>query len=289
MRRRVGLLAVAASFAGAAAAQTAAPQPKGAQAAAALEACSARKFETTVRFTGANGKPRQSNVKLCGKPGQTDAEWAVTLRDAARKVQANTAMPAEARQQIADALSAELAKLEPASVTTAPALANAPPLPAPRKAAPLATTLPEYSVLPPLPAPTPARPAGVVGSAGAAVAAAPYVPPLPRPRLSFSCFSAGDIGANGPCFDFDRDTLITVKAGEPLKNTSLRFVRSGAVRADYPLPPLAQGRSARFALPRAVCANATGGTLTIRIVRAPAGRPDAAQVVGTEGPYNLRC
>ncbi len=292
MMMRVGLGAsVAATVAAAAAGQPALQQgsPNGA---ASAQACSARKFETIVRFTGANGKARQSKVRLCGTPGQTDAEWAATLRDGAQKFRANEAMPPQARQQVVAAIEAELAKV---AVAAAPAtvLVNAPPLPAPRSALPSRSALPEYSALPPFPPPAAPAPAiapasgGAAAKAGAAIAKAPSLAPLPAPRLSLSCFSAGDIG-DGPCFGFERDTMITVRAGEPLQNTALRFVR-GSVEADHPLPALAKGRSARFVLPRAVCAGAVGGSLTIRIVRAPAGQPAAAQVVASEGPYNLRC
>ena len=47
----------------------------------------ARKFETTVEAV-VDGKKRGSKVRLCGKEGQTDADWASTLKDAAKKVEA---------------------------------------------------------------------------------------------------------------------------------------------------------------------------------------------------------
>ncbi len=281
-----------AALIGAAAAAQPNAQPAGtgqAGAEAAAQSCTARKFETIIRFTGANGKERQSKVKLCGTPGQTDAEWAKTLRDGADKMRANLSMPPEARQQVVAAIEAELAKVDAAPA--GPKLAVAPSIAAPRSTVAPRAAPPEYSALPPFPPPPVTPPAGALSSPALATTAASTVasPPLPRPKLNLSCFSAGDIGGAGPCFAFDRETVITVQAGEPLQNTSLRFVRGGDVRADYPLPALAKGRSARFSLPRDVCKGAVGGTLTIRIVRAPAGQPAAAQVVGSEGPYNLRC
>lgn len=250
-----------------------------------IEDCSARRFETTIKGMS-KGKPRESKVKMCGIPGQTDAEWIATLKDAVAKVAANPAMPPDAKKQIITAVNAEIVRLGAAPTPTeTPALVNAPPLPAPRRTP--ATTAPQYSALPAFPPPVATKPAPAPG--GAALAPAAYVPPLPRPRLKFSCFSAGSLGTDGPCFAFDRNTRITVRAGEPLKDTLLRFVRDGEERADYPLPPLAKGRSASFELPREVCARAVGGKLSIRIVRGPAGKPHLAQVVGTEGPYNLTC
>lgn len=261
-----------------------------------VEDCSAHRFETTIKGMS-KGQPRESKVRLCGTAGQTDAQWIVTLADAIAKVAADPKMPPGAKQQIIAAVSAEISRLSAAPSATAPALINAPglakstPLPAPRRAPGAAA--PQYSALPTFPPPVAAKPAPPSGAAatvpGAAAAVAAYVPPLPRPRMTLSCFSAGDIAANGPCFRFDRDTRITVRAGEPLKDTLLRFVRDGEERADYPLPPLTRGRSASFTLPREVCARAVGGNLSIKIVRGPKGKPHLAQVVGTEGPYNLTC
>lgn len=286
---------------GAAAAPAAAEPPADGPGAAQklVEDCSAHRFETTIKGMS-NGKPRESKVKLCGTPGQTDAQWIATLKDATAKVAANPKMPAGAKQQIITAVNAEIVRLGAVPAAGgAPALLNAPglakstPLPAPRRSPSVAA--PQYSALPAFPPPPAANPAPAIGGAApafggaATVAAAAYAPPLPRPRLSLTCFSDGDLAAGGPCFKFDRSTRITVRAGEPLKDTLLRFVRDGEERADYPLPPLTRGRSASFTLPREVCARAVGGNLSIRIVRGPAGKPQLAQVVATEGPYNLTC
>ncbi len=263
-----------------------------------LEDCSAHRFETTIKGMS-KGKPRESKVKMCGTAGQTDAQWIETLKDAIAKVAANPAMAPSAKEQIITAVNAEIVRLGATPPASAPALINAPglakssPMPAPRRAPTVAA--PQYSALPALPPPLPAKPAPSSGGTGAGpggaapIAPASYVPPLPRPRLKLTCFSDGDLAPNGPCFKFDRGTRITVRAGEPLKDTLLRFVRDGEDRADYPLPPLTRGRSASFTLPREVCARAVGGRLSIQIVRGPAGKPHLAQVVATEGPYNLTC
>ena len=259
-----------------------------------MEDCSAHRFETTVKGTR-KGKPHESKVKLCGVAGQTEAQWIGTLKDAIAKVDANAAMSPSVKQQIITAVNAEIVRLgaNPASAIGT-ALVDAPPLPAPRRLPTVAA--PEYSALPAFPPPPVAQPvtpsAGAITASGGttlAAAATAYVPPLPRPRLSLTCFSDGDLAGNGPCFKFDRHTRVTVRAGEPLKDTLLRFVRNGKESVDHPLPPLAQGRSASFALPRQVCSRVSGGNLSIQIVRGPAGKPHLAQVVGTEGPYNLTC
>lgn len=276
---------------GAAAAAQAPPAEPPVNAPKLTEACATRSFETTVRGTS-KGKPHESKVTFCGSPGQTDADWIATLKDAIAKVTANPAMPPAIKAQIISAVNAEILRLgaAPAIAAPGPALVNAPSLPVPRRTPNAAA--PQYSALPAFPPPIaakPVTPAAGSGSAAAPAAPAAYVPPLPRPRMTLSCFSAGDLAVDGPCFAFDRHTRITVRAGEPLKDTLLRFVRDGVERADYPLPPLAKGRSTSFALPREVCSRAVGGNLSIRIVRGPAGKPQLAQVVGTEGPFNLTC
>ncbi|HEV8406811.1 MAG TPA: hypothetical protein VGQ34_02660, partial [Sphingomicrobium sp.] len=76
-----------------------------------MQNCDAHKFETVVR-TIVDGQPAQSKVKLCGKEGQSDAEWIGTLKDAVAKLSANQDMPADARSQIITALNSEIARLE---------------------------------------------------------------------------------------------------------------------------------------------------------------------------------
>jgi hypothetical protein len=140
----------------------------------------------------------------------------------------------------------------------------------------------EFAALPPLPD-TPPAPVHVLPGASAAL------PALPRPRLSFACFTPGE-GGEGPCTDFSRDTMLTVRADEDLPaGTSLRFVARGNEPADVELAQLKRGRSMRFALPSAVCRGMTNGSLEIRIVRSVPAAGLSGQEVGQEGPYALRC
>ena len=265
-----------------------------AQAQQLMQNCDAHKFETYVR-TVVDGQPEQSKVKLCGKEGQSDAEWIGTLKDAVAKLTANQEMPADERSQIIAALNSEIGRLEihGASTLAAPSASKTtlldgisplPPLPQPGRSeasSPPPREMPpvvprrDYAELPPLPT-APAAPTHVlVGGVGASMAL------LPRPKMSFSCDSPG--GSEGPCTDFNRYTLITVHAGEDLPDdTSLRFVRDGDPRADVPLAQVKKGRSMRFGVPVDVCRHAVGGKLELRIVR-------AGQEVGTDGPYDLEC
>lgn len=260
-----------------------------------VENCDAHKFETVVTDE-VDGKPHQSKVKLCGKEGQTDADWIDTLKDAVEKLTANSEMRASMRDQIAAALKTEIARLEMKSVkafATNPSAARSdalagitalPPLPQskpaqtallpPPRTAPTAPRR-DYAALPPLPT-KPVAPARVLAGGAGSLAAA-----LPRPRMSFICYNPGQ--AEGPCTGFSRDTLLTVRAGEDLPaGTSLRFVRDGDPQADVQLAQLKKGKTVRMTVPADVCRHVVGGKLELRIVR-------AGQEVGSDGPYNLNC
>ena len=254
--------------------------------------CDAHKFETVVRAT-VDGQPQQSKVKLCGKEGQSDADWIGTLKDAVAKVSANQGMDTAVRAQIVGALKAEIARLEnPAPLFGSPSLANnsggfsplpslsqpkvpdSASLPPPRR---MASAVPndDYAVLPTIPT-GPPPPVHVLGSAAGA-----SMPVLPRPRMTLTCVAPGQ--AEGPCTGFTRDTLLMVSAGEDIPaGTSLQFVRDGDPKADIDLAQLKKGKTVRLNVPTDVCLHAVGGRLELRIER-------SGQEVGSEGPYYLSC
>jgi hypothetical protein len=272
-----------------------------------LENCDAHKFETVIEVP--NGAlMKRSRLRLCGTEGQSDADWVRTLMDAVKKTEANSQMPKTVRDQIVTALNGEIARLgisgsslagglpPPRKSSSTPALdgiAALPPLPESKQSAPTAA-LPaprmiepaapsrDYAALPPMPT-TVTAPTHVLPGASA------LLPALPKPRIQFICFNPGDVG-EGPCAEFARDTMLTVRADEDLPSgTSLRFVRNGDARADVELAQLRKGKTQRFALPPEVCSHVSSAALEIRIVRSvPAAGPQG-QEVGKDGPYNLRC
>ena len=256
-----------------------------AEAATVIANCNARKFETSVRVMVA-GKPKTSKVKLCGKVGQSDAEWRRTLTDAVAKVAANETMPMAVKEQIIAALNLEIAKfplvteLKP---PPAPSLAPAPPITAPSLAPPRPIAAPsgdkaEYSTFSPLPAPKPP----VAAAAVAAVA-----PPLPAPRLTLRCLATTRLGTEENCDILERDTLLIVRADENLPaGTSLRFLRRGDDRGEIALPALRLGQAQRFTLPPKLCSGVSGSRVQIEVVRAA---KTGSQVVDTRGPFELRC
>jgi hypothetical protein len=271
-----------------------------------LENCDAHKFETIIEVpTGALTK--KSRLRLCGTEGQSDADWVRTLEDAVKKTEANAQMPKTVRDQIVAALNGEIARLgvsgsgltglsAPRAASKTPALdgiSALPPLPEPKQAEPVAALPPppmiapsspsqEYAALPPLPT-TVTAPTHVLPGATA------LLPALPRPRMQFICYNPGDVG-EGPCAEFARDTMLTVRADEDLPSgTSLRFVRNGDARADVELAQLRKGKTQQFVLPPEVCSHVSSASLEIRIVRAVKAAGPSGQEVGKDGPYNLRC
>ena len=268
------MLLLALGLIGAQAATAAAP-PAAAQ--SLLQNCDAHKFETIVE-TKVDGVPRRSKVKLCGNEGQSDADWIKTLKDASDKAKANTQMQKGMRDQIVAAIEIEIARLSAAAGSKVQGA-----MPPPRQSVKaIAST--DYAPLPPLPtAPTAPTKVLATGPDGSAIF-------LPQPKLSFTCLNPNDIAGDGPCTGFERDTTLTVKAGENLPaGTSIRFMRDGDAKADVQLAQLQRGKSMSFSLPSDVCRHSGGGTLEIRIVRSTKETGPSGQVVGKDGPYNLRC
>lgn len=234
------------------------------------ESCVAHKFETLVTSVTLEGKMRGSRVRICGKEGQSDADWLVTLKDSVAKTEANEELAQSVRDQIVEALKAEIARLEvPApAATAAPAATIAishEPVSVPEVA-------PQYSSAPPLPAPLPRRTVSAPGTAAA---------PLVRPRLSISCALPHESFAG--CGRLERETQLMIRADEDLAaGTSVRFLRGGEERAELDLGSLKKGGSLRERLPGRVCAGVLRGKVEVQIL-------SKGRVADTLGPYALYC
>jgi hypothetical protein len=218
--------------------------------------CDARKFETTVEREE-NGEKQSSKVKLCGKHGQTDAEWIATLKDAASKIEANPKMPQNVKDQLSGALEAEIAKLESAA------------------AAPPAAVV---AVEPPAPVPAPAP-----APAAVATKAPTLAPMLKKPKLTIRCLAPGENGTGSSCSNLDRATRLSILTDADLSSgTSLKFLRRGDERARLALAPMRQGETYRSKLPPELCAGVASTKVEIQVL-------GSGQVVDTLGPYSLRC
>ncbi len=264
------------------AAGSASPSAGGADA-AMIANCNARTVEIPVTVI-AKGAPKETKVRICGKVGQSQADWEKTLRDALNKVSADARMSPSIKEQIVAGLKLEIAKLASTADSRPQPQSQPAPLAAPVLATPLAprpktdTGRAEYSSLPPMPAPLPAV-------SVAAVAAT--APPLPAPKLTFRCLSTDSVAGEGPCETLERGMIVSVRADEDIAvGTSLRFLRRGENRAEVDLETLRRGQSKQFGLPAKVCQGVSGSRVEIQVVRAVGSN---SQVVDSRGPYELRC
>lgn len=225
--------------------------------------CEGQKF---VFSWGAGANP--TRVTLCSKKDATPDELVKMLDDAASKLALTASIAEDRRTGIVQQIRAKIAEVKS---TAAGAQRSAAVAEIPAYVRPAATFVP-----------VPTAPVYKPG----AVAVAPPPPPRllgPKPRLTFECYTPGEIGRGGPCTTLGRDTRLTVKAGEPLAGgTMLRFRRYGETRAEVALAALRQGQSVRMTLPRQVCGGVVEAEVEIQIAR-------AGSAVDTRGPYLLRC
>ena len=214
--------------------------------------CDARKFETIVEHEE-DGEKKGSKVKLCGKKGQTDAEWAATLSDAAKKIEDRGDMPQGAKDQLIGALKAEIAKIGASGSNTAPAASASAPPPAVSLAA-------KPEVTEPTP-PTITR----------------------KPRLTIKCLAPGEKGGGSNCSVIQRNTRLAILAdGDLGPGSSLRFLRRGDERGQLAIAPMRQGQVTQSRLPSELCAGVASSKVEIQVM-------GSNQVVDTLGPFTLRC
>lgn len=264
-------LAPALAATGAIAAQ---PQPAAqekpaasAEAAQKIAACEGQKFEFKA------GDERPTRITLCSDKGATAADLVRMFESAAVRIGQLDKLPQDRRAALVAQLKAKIIEVQASNMIALP-------LPAPRST-PEITPMPEYAQLPPLPSP-------VRTPVVAQPSPAPAVP-LTKPRLTLECSTPGEIAEGGPCLNFAKDTLVTVRAGETLPaGTSLRFVRRGDVRAELALAQMRKGQTRRIKLPAEVCVGVTGSNIEIQILRR-ANATAMGQVVDSRGPYQLRC
>jgi hypothetical protein len=276
MTMRLALILAATALA-----STSAVAQKTDKADARAESCDAHKFETTVK-NEVDGKALASKVKLCGKEGQTDAEWATTLKDAAKKVEATEGMPQAVKDQIIGALNVEVSKIEGAiAAASAPPVTTAITGDLPEKIVAPTVRPPEYTTLPPLPKKAPAVAVNLSPRK-------PGPPPPIRPRLTIRCVAPGEPGSGGPCLELGRNTQVTVRADENFAAAyRLRFLRRGNERGEVALGQMRQGQLLRFKTPKDLCTGVVRSNVEIEILgKDGSNRP---QVADTLGPFDLRC
>jgi hypothetical protein len=220
---------------------------------------------------GAGSRP--TKVTLCSKKDATPEDLVKMLDDAATKLEGTVSIAEDRRIAIVQQIRAKIAEIKSAAaVASPPAAAVQAPPDLPRAAAvnpaPVAAP-PPYSAVPVL-APKPVT-----------VAARPQLPA--KPRLTFECYTPGDIGSGGPCTIIGRDTRLTIKADEPLaEGTALRFRRYGETRAEIALNSMRKGQSVRLVMPQKVCRGVVEAEVEIQVTR-------SGNTIDSRGPFLLRC
>lgn len=231
---------------------------------------------------GAGARP--TKVTLCSKKGATPDDLVKMLDDAATKLEGTVSIAEDRRIAIVQQIRAKISEIKSAAAAAAAsapaAVATAPPPAAVAKASP---DVPQAAAVirPPLADPSPYSAVPVLAPRPATVAARPQL--AAKPRLTFECYTPGDIGSGGPCTTISRDTRLTVKAGEALAaGTALRFRRYGETRAEVALNPMRKGQSVRLVVPQKVCGGVVEAEIEIQISQ-------GGDTVDTRGPFLLRC
>jgi hypothetical protein len=70
-----------------------------------------RKFESTATAGDGTKEKRVSKMVICSDPGESDAQWEKTLRDALANLEANKDMPPEGKARLMADLKSEIAKI----------------------------------------------------------------------------------------------------------------------------------------------------------------------------------
>jgi len=242
-----------------------------------VQNCSAHKFETTILVPGENGKSEPKRVRVCGTEGQSDADWILTLNDAAKKA-VESSMPQVAKDQIVAAVATEVARLK-AAVPQTPSISEVAKASDPGNGVVLSR---DYASLPPLPSSTNVPPPSVLSSAatgkGAPKSGAALPMAGPAPRLTLRCAIATDRDRSDDCDSIEPQTLLVLRADEALPNgVQMRFLRRGTQRAELDLPPLKRGQTTTLGVPSEICAGVSHSKVEIQAGGA------------SMGEYDLRC
>ena len=219
---------------------------------AAIADCKGRWFEGAAIVDPAT--KRGTRIRLCSKPGATDAEWTKTLRDAADQVRRRD-MPAEPKAKLLAQIDAAIAKVGQPAAAPPPAAAPQPPV------AVTPSPLPVASATAPL-----------------SIAAA-----KPAPSIALTCAERGQPG-DSPCGLVGRNSILVVKAVSGMEQGArLRLLRRGEDRAEIRLPAMRPGQTSRAALPEKICAGVNSSKVEFQML-GPTGTTGQRF-----GPYSLTC
>ena len=246
---------------------------------ALVNACGDHKFEAMVEIDPV--KHRSTRVKLCSKPGATDAEWVTTLNAAIAQMEVRT-MPPAARDQLIAQLQAEAARFDQLAASKSAAIGLSA-IDLGKGSFDDSVAEPEapfmVTSLPPLP-----NPKGRATATAATAAKSPAV--LVKPiRASIKCLTRGESGKGGSCDYFDKNTVLVLTAIAGLDDgATVRFLRKGEDRGTVEIGSLGVGDMRRIPLPPGICKNISYSKIEIELIA-----PKTTMAGGRLGPYGLRC
>lgn len=90
---------------------------------AIVASCGDRRFETSAEVDQ-QGRKRVIKIKLCAKPGEDQATWVKSLRQAATTIKGTESLPPESRTKIVADIGAEIVRVE---AGTAASIVEGPP------------------------------------------------------------------------------------------------------------------------------------------------------------------
>ena len=238
-----------------------------------VNSCAGHKFESVVEIDAV--KHRSTRVKLCAKPGSTDADWVKTLHAAIAQFELRN-MPPAARDQLIAELQVEAAKYDKTTPGAKSSITGASGINLGKGSFSESTTEPEapfrVGSLPPLPTPK--------GFATRTAANSPK--PI---RVTIKCLTRGESGKGQTCDFFDKNTVLVMTAIAGLDDgATIRFLRKGEERGTVDIAALPSGQSRRVALPSDICKNISYSKVEIELIA-----PKATTPGGRLGPYGLRC
>ena len=84
---------------------------------AIVASCGDRRFETSAEVDQ-QGRKRVIKIKLCAKPGEDQATWVKSLRQAATTIRGTESLPSESRTKIVADIDAEIARIDPGTAAS---------------------------------------------------------------------------------------------------------------------------------------------------------------------------
>lgn len=241
---------------------------------ALVNACGGHKFETMVEVDAVTH--RASRVKLCSKPGASDADWVKTLQSAIEQIEQRD-MPPEARDKVIAELKAEIGNYANLGSGGSTVVLGSPTVNLGKNLLAESILEPEApfktSILPPLPAPR--------GKAGASGPASAAIKPI---RATLSCLERGESGRGGSCDFLDRGTILAITAITPLApGARIRFLRGSDEFERVEIGAMRVGQTRRISIPGAVCDEFS------RRVVLELQAPDTSAPGVKFGPFDMRC